>query len=384
MNREVRMESTSVICSLGWGTDRVLDRVYRKEGGISTLPPGNLSDTPFPAARLDWQEVSERFDSLKVSTVGAEGSLREPELTRFEKLSVLALDQALQGSGADPSHPATGFILSTTKGNVELLENPAGFERERMGLYRSAEVIAGFFGIRNRPLVISNACISGVAAILLARRLISGGQYTHVLVVGADVLSRFIVSGFQSFLSLSSKPCRPFDAARDGLTLGEAAAAAVISSDLGDVSVGEGAITNDANHISGPSRTGEGLLLAIRQTLRDAQGADMVSAHGTATVYNDEMESLALSRAGLEQVPVNSLKGYVGHTLGAAGVLESVLAVGAMKRNRLIPTLGYQETGVSGKINITASAKEAELQNVLKVASGFGGCNAAIRFTKTP
>jgi len=148
------------------------------------------------------------------------------------------------------------------------------------------------------------------------------------------------------------------------------------------VSVGEGAVTNDANHISGPSRTGEGLYLAIRETLQGHDEVDMISAHGTATLYNDEMESLALKGAGLQNIPVHSLKGFLGHTLGAAGVLESALAVAAMKRNCQIPTLGYRDHGVTGNISVTTSPDRTEINNLLKVASGFGGCNAAIRFTK--
>jgi 3-oxoacyl-[acyl-carrier-protein] synthase-1 len=173
-----------------------------------------------------------------------------------------------------------------------------------------------------------------------------------------------------------------FDAGRDGLTLGEAAATVILSGQHGDIELVGGAVTNDANHISGPSRTGDGLLLAIRNTLDGEEMVDLVSAHGTATVYNDEMESLALTRAGLGHVPVNSLKGYLGHTLGAAGVVESVLNVEAMKQNRIPGTLGFSQPGVSGKINVLKQAREVPVGTMLKTASGFGGCNAAALFRK--
>ena len=278
--------------------------------------------------------------------------------------------------------PGTVLILSTTKGNVELLGQPQAYARDRLSLWRSADIIAAYFGIRNRPVVISNACISGVVAMLMAQRMIRNGKCKRAIVVGADVLSKFIVSGFQSFLSRSEKPCRPFDVQRDGLTLGEAAATLIISDRQGEFELKGGAITNDANHISGPSRSGEGLLLAIKQTLGDRKDVDLISAHGTATVYNDEMESIAFSRAALGSIPVNSIKGYVGHTLGAAGILETIVNVEAMRQNMLVPCMGFSNSGVSGKISVVGEARQKEMGAMLKVASGFGGCNAAALWEK--
>ena len=107
---------------------------------------------------------------------------------------------------------------------------------------------------------------------------------------------------------------------------------------------------------------------------------DLISAHGTATVYNDEMESKAISRAGLGMVPVNSLKGYFGHTLGGAGILESILNIEAMKQGILIPTMGYRVNGVSGKINVIGEIERKNTRSLLKIASGFGGCNVAALF----
>jgi 3-oxoacyl-[acyl-carrier-protein] synthase-1 len=231
--------------------------------------------------------------------------------------------------------------------------------------------------------VVSNACISGVAAMLLARRLITSGRYRHAIVVGADLVSRFIVSGFQSFLSLSDEPCRPFDAARKGLTLGEAASTMVFTARPGDVCLLRGASSNDANHISGPSRTGEGLYQAIIRTLKEGELPDLVSAHGTATRYNDEMESIALARSGLEGIPVNSLKGCLGHTLGTAGIIETVLNLAAAEQEILLPTLGYEDHGVSSKIRVQKETGKGEVRYLLKIASGFGGCNAAALFRRS-
>ena len=180
------------------------------------------------------------------------------------------------------------------------------------------------------------------------------------------------------------KPCKPFDAERDGISLGEAAATVILSADQmpGALVLAGGSVSNDANHISGPSRTGEELWLAISRALSQAQirssDIDFISAHGTATRYNDEMEAKAIHLAGLENVPVNSLKGYYGHTLGAAGILESIVTMQSMKENILIPTLGFSKPGTEKPVNVVNKFERATLRKCLKTASGFGGCNAAV------
>jgi len=212
--------------------------------------------------------------------------------------------------------------------------------------------------------------------------------YKNVIVSGCDVLSEFIVSGFQSFYSLSKSVCKPFDIDRTGLTLGEGAGTVVLSSDPDIcldplIEIVNGAGSNDANHISGPSRTGEGLYIAINEVLKGSTDIDYISAHGTATPYNDDMESIALSRNNLTQIPVNSFKGFIGHTLGAAGIIESIFCFESMRENKLIKTYGLENAGTVEKINIFTENKQQPVNKVLKTASGFGGSNAAILFRKT-
>ncbi|MDX2430651.1 MAG: beta-ketoacyl synthase N-terminal-like domain-containing protein, partial [Bacteroides sp.] len=300
------------------------------------------------------------------------------------KIGILSIHEALKNSELDPTDPQCKLILSTTKGNVELLDQAAGFDKERLFLWKSARVIADFFGIKASPVIVSNACISGVAAILLGQEMISAASCSHAIVLGADLVSKFIVSGFQSFMSLSEKACKPFDRERNGLTLGEAAATVILSSRETEVELVSGSTSNDANHISGPSRSGEGLLLAIQKTLKGQKLPGIISAHGTATLYNDEMESIALNRAGLAGVAVNSLKGYYGHTLGAAGIVESIINLEAMKKDLLPATKGFSVLGVSGEINISDQPGEGDAKTLLKIASGFGGCNAAALFKLVP
>ena len=145
-------------------------------------------------------------------------------------------------------------------------------------------------------------------------------------------------------------------------------------------------MSNDANHISAPSQTGEELSHAMVKAMEDAHvlpaAIDFISAHGTATMYNDEMEAKAITLANLQTAPVNSLKGYYGHTLGAAGLIESVVSIQSLKRNLLIPTLGFEKTGTTIPVNICTDMVEGDYKNCLKTASGFGGCNAAVVFSK--
>ena len=115
----------------------------------------------------------------------------------------------------------------------------------------------------------------------------------------------------------------------------------------------------------------------------EAKNIDMISAHGTATIYNDDMESKAINLAGLQQVPVNSLKGYYGHTLGAAGLIETVISIHSMKANMMIPTKGFTVPGTAESINVCSTLQPGLLNTCLKTASGFGGCNAAVVFQKT-
>ena len=143
-----------------------------------------------------------------------------------------------------------------------------------------------------------------------------------------------------------------------------------------------GAIRNDANHISGPSRTGEGSYLALMEVLRKygREGLAFVNVHGTATAYNDEMESIALYRAGLIDVPVTGLKGYYGHTMGAAGIMESILSMYAVQDGTVLATRGYAEQGVTYPVNVSPENRPAHGNRFIKLLSGFGGCNAALSY----
>ena len=250
----------------------------------------------------------------------------------------------------------------------------------------AAQRIAQAVGIVTTPIIVCNACISGVSALILGNRLIEMHQYDYVIVCGIDLQSPFIISGFQSLKALSETECRPFDIERTGLNLGEAAATMILASkDMADKwHITGSAIRNDAFHISSPSPKADGCMMAIETAMKgkDAEKLAVINAHGTATLYNDQMEARGISRAGLGDVPINALKGYYGHTMGAAGILESIITMHGLDDQTIIGTRGFDELGVSGNINIVKNNAPTTKTDFLKIISGFGGCNAAIYLSK--
>ena len=331
----------------------------------------------------------------------------------FEDRCIACAEPAIKEAGIDPASDRVLFIISTTKANIELLDGAsagsatviAGCDRQSPAA--AALQVSRWFGNPNTPVVVSNACISGLAAQIEALRAIESGRCDYAVVIGADVVGRFVISGFQSLKALSPEQCRPFDADRCGLNLGEAAACIIYGAevpsspsapqdDRKEASQDDrvwcavsGAICNDANHISGPSRTGEGSYRALMAALGipDQVGNDdiaFINVHGTSTLYNDEMESIAIDRAGLADVPVNTLKGYFGHTLGAAGVLETILSMAAVEDGTVLGTRGFEKLGVSRPLRLSSqnSPIEGGKQSFVKLLSGFGGVNAAMLFSR--
>ena len=303
--------------------------------------------------------------------------------TRFEALVIHSITQALESTNLDITSSRVLLILSTTKANVELLEYP-DTPLEMLHPGECAQRIAKFLGMTTEPIVVCNACVSGLSALILAERLLSQKIYDYAIVCGADVLSRFVISGFQSFKSMDSQPCRPYDIERLGMNLGEAAATLILASEEAEHQEGwkilQGAIRNDAHHISTPSNKGEGACRALTPLLQQVNKEELalVNAHGTATMFMDQMEAIALHRTALEDIPVNSYKGYFGHTLGAAGVLETVLTIHALDDHTILGTRGFQELGVSVPIQVSAESRTTDKQTFIKLISGFGGSNAAL------
>ena len=376
MKKEVYITDYNCVTPLGFDVEANWNALLEGKSGIA-LHHIIENQNPFYASMINTEELEKEFSK----------NFGHQSFTRLEKMLLLSLLPLIKNHHITEK---TAFILSTTKGNISLLKNRTELPE---GVYLSnlARKITDFLGVKTKPIVVSNACVSGVMAIAVAKNMIQTGRYSDAFVIAADEISEFVISGFNSFQAIGPEPCKPYDKNRAGINIGEAAAAVYITSEPSENEklqfkvLGDSAV-NDANHISGPSRTGDGLYASIRNAMTEAnipaEQIDFISAHGTATLYNDEMEAIAFNRMELQHVPLNSMKGYYGHCLGASGLLESIISMESALHATLIPSKNFKDTGVSQPLNIIRENQSADIRYILKTASGFGGCNAAIILEK--
>ena len=384
MRKEIYITDYNCVTPLGFSADTNWNALSEGKSGVA-LHRIIDSQEAFYASMIDSEQLNKEFNkSFPQNTV---------DFTRLEKMLLLSLQPLVEKHTISED---TAFILSTTKGNISLLKNQSELP-EAVYLSKLAQKTADFFGFKTKPIIVSNACVSGVMAIAVAKNMIQAGKYKDAFVIAGDELSEFVISGFNSFQAIGSGPCKPYDKNRDGINIGEAAAAVYMTGSHYDEDrisqnekfrfrvLGDSAI-NDANHISGPSRTGDGLYASIKNAMTEAnvlpEQIDFISAHGTATLYNDEMEAIAFNRMQLQNVPLNSMKGYYGHCLGASGLLESIISMESALHNTLLPSKNFEETGVTQPLNIITENQSATVRYILKTASGFGGCNAAVVLEK--
>jgi len=343
--------------------------------------------------------LSEKFNHRRFqsSIVGAAPQNGTDTDNPVWKLATEALEEARSSASEvlrKISPKRIGLVLSTTKANVEALERlsenrPCSetAQRHLRADFLAAD-LAAEFGARGPVQCVSVACVSGLVAIQQGAKLIQRGAADAVLVVGVDHLSAFVVAGFTALKAIDPNGCRPFDKDRCGLSPGEAGAAIVLvreklapSSSIKILGWGG---SNDANHLTGPSRDGSGLAQAIRSALKMAElpprKIDYINVHGTGTPYNDAMESLALQNIfGDACPPFSGAKGMLGHTLGAAGVVETILCVIAMREKFLPGTPGLKIPAEGVPASLVRESRPLEkLNRVLKLNTGFGGVNGAL------
>ncbi len=366
----------SLLSSLGITKEAHHQALINKESGIKSTSLPNLPFN-FKAGLIDDKQLEYIDDQVN-----------DNNLTQLEKLIVFAIKNALSEAKWQADDTDLQIIISTTKGNVDTLKETSVKDNPKALLSSINKNIGRYFNHSNEIITISNACISGVLALNFGVEYLQQNSASKVLVVGADMVTRFTVSGFHCLNALDPDVCKPYDKGRIGINLGDGIAAICLSqiNNGGDLILHSGASSNDANHISGPSRTGEGLKIAIEKTLKknniSSKNIDFINGHGTATIYNDEMESIAFQRTNLNIIPINSFKGYIGHTLGAAGVIEVAIAALSLTSDMLYPSYGFKTIGTSNSLNVIQEAIEKPLKYCLKTASGFGGCNAAIIIEK--
>jgi len=373
----VYISSNNIVSSLGFNTKENVNKIKKGVSGIKLHRNfGNMHEY---TAKVEEKILNEKFSKI--------GSIKD--YTKLEKMMILSLNDTISKSPFSITKD-TALIISTTKGNIDMLGSKSSkLYSDRVYLTKLGEVVKKFFKFHNDPIIICNACVSGVLGITVAKKLIINKSYKDAFVVAGDIVSNFTLSGFKSLQAISNKPCSPYSANRNGISLGEAAVSVAISSKINSKSIGEivgEGESNDANHISGPSRNGEGLFKSINKALNMAclngNEIEYICAHGTATVFNDEMEAQAFTRLNMQNIPLNSLKGYFGHTLGAAGLLETIIATKSMNNNYLYKSYGFNKIGLTLPLNIIKRNKKKNFSIILKTASGFGGSNVAILIKK--
>jgi 3-oxoacyl-[acyl-carrier-protein] synthase-1 len=283
---------------------------------------------------------------------------------------------------------STVFIYCAAKGDIRTIDNGAsGNDYPSPLLSFQAEQITQILGIKPaRTIAVSNACASGAAGVEIAKEYLEQGMFSSAILFGFDSISEFVATGFNALGALSSERARPFDSARNGLTLGEGVALAILHSDpqrrCDAIIVGAGS-SNDANHRTGPSRTGDGLYRAIVAAAKDAGEREYaigaVKCHGTATPFNDAMEAKAIISFFCDDIPpCFSLKGALGHTSGGGSLMEFLISVHLLKKRVAPPTAGFNNLGVDEPVPVSSSCQKIAGDSMLCLSAGFGGLNSAV------
>ena len=328
-------------------------------------------------------------------------SRKDRRLHRAARMMIAALDEALQQA---PGFKPELTVVGTTSGGMTFGEEYYRALHGSERLRRAASLIANYtpqkavmdaqeaLGISAPCQVIANACASGTNAIGHAFECIRSGRYQRVLTGGYDALSELVFVGFDSLQAATPEKCRPFDHDRTGLVLGEGAAVLALenfeaaeargATILAEV-VGYG-LSTDNHHLTQPNPSGSGARQAMERALKSGRlspnDVDYINAHGTATPFNDAAEGKAITEL-FGRVPVSSTKGMMGHSLGAAGAIEAVISLLALRDQLLPPNINFRGSDPTLDLDIVANeARPARVQTILSNSFGFGGTNASVIF----
>jgi 3-oxoacyl-[acyl-carrier-protein] synthase II len=395
MYPRVFVTGVGIISAIGNGTEETLDSFHNLKSGIDKLTLFGSVHDGIPVA-----EVKHSNDDL-TRIVGVDS--RKTAYTRNALLALVASAQAIRTSGwTNASEKKSGAVFATTVGGMDLNEQyyKSLLEGDRykdlIGVFDSAdctEKVAGHFGIRQHVTTISTACSSSANAIMLGARLIKNNKLERVLVGGTDALTKFTLNGFYALEILSPTGCRPFDQNRNGLTIGEGAAALVLESE--EVADPEKIIcevtgyanVNEAFHVTASTADGLGAIMAMNKALESASfktsDISYINAHGTGTEINDLSEGVAIEKIFGNQVPpVSSTKAFTGHTLGAAGAIEAVFSVLALKNNIVLPGLNFTTRMAELSFQPRQKVASCKVNHVMSNSFGFGGSNTTLIFSK--
>ena len=397
MRKGVAITGMGIISSIGNTVEENYQSLINKSPGISRIEG-------IDTIHRNHIKVGE----IKISNQEFIQQLNLPESNNYSRTALLAeiaVLEAVENAGiVDMKSCKTGLISATSVAGMDMTEKYyySLFEETQNRKYITAHPagdattkIANRLGITDFVTTISTACSSSANAIMLGARMIKAGKLDRVIVGGADCLSKFTINGFKTLMILSEDNCKPFDADRTGLNLGEAAAFLVLESDeqvkkhnkeiLGYVSGYANA--NDAFHQTASSENGEGATLAMKKALKiadiSANEIDYINAHGTATNNNDASESTAIRRVFGDKVPsLSSTKAYTGHTLAAAAVIEAVYSILALQHATVFPNLNFKTAISETNIVPITEVLSKDIKHVLSNSFGFGGNCSTLIFSK--
>ena len=382
-----------IVSALGIGVEAHLAAICRGESGISASPKLLKTANKLPVGEL-------RLSNEELHTLI--GISPAEHLSRTALLGILAVKEAMACAEIDFTK-RVGLVSSTSVGGMDLTEHffEKFIEDDSTGRLRdvrmhdcaaSTEAIARHCGINGYKTTISTACSSAANAVIAGAKLLKHNIVDYVIVGGTDALSAFTLNGFKSLMILDENPCRPFDATRAGLSLGEGSGYLLLQREEDVESfycrLGGYSNRNDAHHQTASSAEGNGAYLAMSDALKMANVApsdvDYINAHGTGTGNNDASESAAFMRLfGENMPPFSSTKGFTGHTLAAAGGVEAVLSVLSIKLGCRYPNLNFTTPIAEfGLIPISKYEEGVEVDSVLTNSFGFGGNCSSLLFTR--
>ena len=396
-NREIVITGEGIVSAIGLNKAQVLDSLLGGHSGVGPMKHLSSSHRELPVGEVDLSD-----DEMK-HRLGIDASRM---VSRTALLGMMAIDQARQEalldevSRGDQSLRVV-LVSGTTVGGMDLTERYYD-DMRKQGRHidcllqhdcgSSTDLMAAHFGFFSEWTTLSTACSSAANAMMLGARLIADRQADIVVAGGTEALSVYHLNGFNSLMILDHEVCRPFDATRQGLNLGEGAAFVVMESE--ETAARRGVEPHvrltgygnacDAFHQTATSDNGEGAYLAMTEALRMAglkpSDIQYVNAHGTGTPNNDQTESVALQRVFGDEMPlVSSTKSFTGHTTSASGAIEAVICILAMQHQFVPGNLGWK-TPMDGGITPTLGKRDVELQHVLCNSFGFGGNDSSLLF----
>lgn len=397
MPKRIAITGIGIVSSIGLNKEEMLDSLLEQRHGIG---PISILETIHRDTFLVGEIKKSHEELLEMAGVDTASAF-----SRTALLGILAARQAFTDAGLHLAKDRTGLVSASTVGGMDRSELHYkdfllnAVHREYIDTHHagnSTEMIAEQLGIKDYMTTISTACSSSLNSMMFGARLIQNGQLDQVMVGGTDSLSKFTINGFNTLLILDKNHCRPFDASRTGLNLGEAAGYLVLEDEDAARKNGKHiyallsgfANANDAYHQTASSNDGKGPYLAMKKAIQHAglepKDIDYINVHGTGTDNNDLTEGIALKRVfGDTLPPFSSTKAYTGHTLGAAGVVEAIISILTLQTQTIFPNINFttpiEEIGIQP---ISQVQKGMDIAHVLTNSFGFGGNDSSVILSK--